>query len=615
MNPDKKILVVSTDPAHSLSDSLDCKIGDKITPIHGFDNLYGLEINIHKVHKEFLLKHGVDMFILASRVPYIDKELVSGFIKFTLPGMDELGTILKIIDILSKHEYDLVILDTAPTGHTLRLLELPDIMSDMIRISDKSQERYRYGIARFSRKKYVKDEADGFLDRLRADIKGLSSILKDPDQTEFVPITIPEAMGVYETGDLITALDKHNISVRCIIINGVNPQTECVFCQSRRKAQDKYIDQVYKNYTKHSIIKMPLFPHEIRGIQDLNMFADILFKKPYEYRPAYVKPSAKRPAGVTTSIIEKLLKTDLQFILFGGKGGVGKTTCAAAAALYLARIKPDNKILVFSTDPAHSLSDSFDCEIGSKATPLPGHDNLYGLEIDPKEVFNEFKKPFLKEINATIDAMEEGGVNLSFERRLVSDLFSISPPGLDELMAGSNIMDLIKNNEYSMIILDTAPTGHTLRLLELPQIVTEWFDKLIRYLIEYADQERASKNIKEIMKLLLETKERILNTQKMLKNPENTGFVVVTIPEAMGVLETERLMLALQNLGIHSNYIIINKFIPLIECSFCASRREEQEKYIRQIKELFSETAITEVPLFPGEVRGMNALLNLAEMM
>ena len=222
VNPDKKILVVSTDPAHSLSDSLDCKIGDKITPIHGFNNLYGLEINVHKVQKEFMLKHGVDMFILASRVPYIDKELVSGFIKFSLPGMDELGTILKIIDILSKHEYDLVILDTAPTGHTLRLLELPDIMSDMIRISEKSQEVYRYGIARFSRKKYVKDKADRFLERLSADIKGLRSILTDPDQTEFVPITIPEAMGVYETGDLITALDKHNISVRCIIINGVN---------------------------------------------------------------------------------------------------------------------------------------------------------------------------------------------------------------------------------------------------------------------------------------------------------------------------------------------------------------------------------------------------------
>ncbi len=612
INLDKKILVLSTDPAHSLSDSFSFSIGDEVTPIKGFDNLFGLEVSVKKTQEEFKIKHGVDIFELASRVPYIDREVISNLFSFSMPGMDEVMSMVKIIDLIKTHEYDQVVMDTAPTGHTLRLLELPDVMEHMLDFIEETQEMYRLNNSHFSRRKYINDEADKFIDGLRADVKILKSTLTDNEITEFVPITIPEAMGVYETEDLIEALDKYKIPVNTIIINGVNLPIECDFCASRKKEQQKYIGMIRQKFSRLNIIKVPLFPHEIRGTK-LENFADILFGKTYEYKTNYVTPFEE--SNVTRSNISEILEKDLKIILFSGKGGVGKTTCSAATALSIARKRPDKKILIFSTDPAHSLSDSFGFEIGNKATSVKGFDNLYALEINPADVFNDFKKPFLEKIHAMIDTLELDGVDLSFERRLVSDFFTLSPLGLDELMAGTRILDFMEHNEYDIIILDTAPSGHTLRLLELPEIVIEWFDKIINYLHKFNDRVYVHNNIKELMKFLTEMKEKILNIQEIINDVNKTWFVIVTIPEAMGVLETKRLLNSLQNLHISSRHIITNKVIPATSCNFCMFKRNEQAKYIKKIKELFAGIDITLIPLLPHEVRGIDELLNFGEIM
>lgn len=604
--PWKKILVFSTDPAHSLSDSFDREIGDEVTPIAG--NLYGLEMDTKKLQGEFKLEHQVDIFDLATRAMYFDKDILLDFFSFSLPGMDELMAVMEIIALLNTGEYDLVILDTAPTGHTIRLLGYIDQMLEQIEVLEKSQEKYRYAAARF-KGRYVKDEADEFLDQLRGDIREIKAVLTDSSATEFVVVATPEAMGVYETERLLTVLKKNKIPVNHIIVNGVNPEVECDFCISRRENQEKYIKEMEKKFYEYDIIEMPLFPHEVRGAENLSEFARVLFGEAYEYKPRPIQRLELHRA--VKSKMPGLLEKDLQFLFFGGKGGVGKTTCAAATALYLAKTNPGKKILIFSASPVHSLSDIFERGIGDEGTAIIP--NLYALEIDAKKMFEDFKKRYIEEINAVFDALEgeRRRVDLSFERRTTLDLFSLTPPGLDEIMALAKIMEFTETREYDLFVLDTAPTGHLLRLLELPNIVMEWFDKLIKMLRKYRDRMRIAKTLK----LLLEMKKKIKDTQRTLTDPEKTEFVTVMIPEAMGIFETKRLLIELRSLRIPSEYIIINKVLPPSACSFCSSKRKEQERCIKEISGLFAGNAITEMPLLPREVRGLDVLSELAEIM
>jgi len=166
--------------------------------------------------------------------------------------------------------------------------------------------------------------------------------------------------------------------------------------------------------------------------------------------------------------VQFLANPNLRLIIFGGKGGSGKTTSAAATALHLHQRNPEKRLLVMSTDPAHSLGDSFDTVIGNRLTPIA--ENLWGLEIDSAELLQEYKAKHGEVIKKIADR------GTYFDRDDIEDFFTQSLPGLDEVMAIIRIADLLKAGQYDLIILDTAPTGHTLVLLSLPEEMEKWVD-------------------------------------------------------------------------------------------------------------------------------------------
>ena len=152
-------------------------------------------------------------------------------------------------------------------------------------------------------------------------------------------------------------------------------------------------------------------------------------------------------------------------VIFGGKGGVGKTTAAAAYALSLAHAEPKKKLLIFSTDPAHSLSDSFGEEIGREKKSVAGNANLDAMEIDPGEWFEELKtryRTWTDELFASLTGASQ--MEIKFDREAMRELVELTPPGIDEIAALGAISDLLDENRYHSIILDTAPTGHLIRL-------------------------------------------------------------------------------------------------------------------------------------------------------
>ena len=310
--------------------------------------------------------------------------------------------------------------------------------------------------------------------------------------------------------------------------------------------------------------------------------------------------------------LRTLLNQPLQFIMFGGKGGVGKTTMASATALRLAKEYSKKKVLIFTTDPAPSLGDAFDQKITDKPTAIKGINNLFAMEIDAHKVFEEFKEEYGDDI---LDILQQGTY---LEDKETENMFNLDIPGLDEIMGLKKITDFMNSQEYQIYIVDTAQTGHTLRLLTLPDLLDKWIKFLagLRWKYHVMVAQFARKEVLEKAdKFLLEMKKTVKTVKRLLQDSEKTEFVVVTIPEAMGVAETEDLISNLEKFSIPSHHIIINNVFPIMPSDFAKARRDFQEKHINTIKKQFGSHVITEITLQPNEIRGIPSLRELEKQL
>ena len=170
-NPNKKILLVSTDPAHSLGDSLDQQIGDRIVAVQGVENLFAQEADAERLLAEFKLTNGPILAKIADRGTYFDKDDVRNFIELSLPGMDEFMAIVELMELAKTRQYDVIVMDTAPTGHTIRLLELPELLQQWVSVLDLMMKKHRFMAETFSRSRYRPDECDRWLETLAGDAK------------------------------------------------------------------------------------------------------------------------------------------------------------------------------------------------------------------------------------------------------------------------------------------------------------------------------------------------------------------------------------------------------------------------------------------------------------
>ncbi len=298
------------------------------------------------------------------------------------------------------------------------------------------------------------------------------------------------------------------------------------------------------------------------------------------------------------------LKEDaLKLILFGGKGGVGKTTCASSAGFYLAR--QGYKVLVISTDPAHSLSDSLGQKISDEIKEIKGIKNLSALEVSAEKALSQFKVKYETQIKKIFDT------STYLDQEDIDSIFALPIPGIDEVMGFKTIVDLIEEAKFDKYIVDTAPTGHALRLLTLPELLDEWIKVLakMRWKYRYMVESFSGKyNPDEGDDFLVEMKKTVKKIEGLLKDQNKCEFIAVTIPEDMAILETERLINNLNKYGIKVRQLAVNNVLELRDCEFCRERSKAQEEYVKQIRRKFSNLKTTIIPLQPREVKGIEAL-------
>jgi len=301
-----------------------------------------------------------------------------------------------------------------------------------------------------------------------------------------------------------------------------------------------------------------------------------------------------------------LKKDALKLILFGGKGGVGKTTCASSAGFYLAG--EGKRVLVVSTDPAHSLSDSLGQKIGNEIKEVKGVRNLSVLEIDAQKALSQSKIKYEAQIKKIFDT------STYLDQEDIDSIFALPIPGIDEVMGFKAIVDLIEEAKFDKYIVDTAPTGHALRLLTLPELLDEWIKVLARMRWKYrhmVETFSGKYNPDEGDDFLMEMKKTVKRIEGLLKDQSRCEFIAVTIPEDMAILETERLLNSLGAYGIKVKQLVLNNVIESRDCEFCRERSKAQEEYIKRIKIKFSDLKTTMLPLQPREVKGVESLDNL----
>lgn len=299
-----------------------------------------------------------------------------------------------------------------------------------------------------------------------------------------------------------------------------------------------------------------------------------------------------------------------RYLFFGGKGGVGKTTVASATALYLLKkLKQDNSILLFSTDPAHSLSDSFGVKIGNRLVKVAEHKGakLIAYEMDATLALERFRAAHGK----VLAEIAERGTLLDEED--INELLNLSLPGLDEVMSLFELSELDREGRYARVVVDTAPSGHTSRLLRLPEVFTRMVHALDqmgekhRYMVEHFARRKVAGD--EVDLFLRDLTTRIESVRKLLYDPYETSFTLVMIPEAMSVRETQRYLKLLREQNVPVTNVIVNR----VEeehgaCVYCRARVASQRPWLREIEKLFSDLWLHYVPLFAQEVRGVAQL-------
>ena len=562
----KKTLIVTTDPASNLADVFEQAIGHKITSINGIKNLSAMEIDPDEATREYKEKIiGPFREIMPEDVLASINEQLSG------PCTTEMASFDRFIDFMETAEYDIIVFDTAPTGHTIRLLELPVDWSKHIEESAKGSGQTCLGPVQT-----IQDSKDKY-DRATA-------LLKDSERISFIFVMRPEALSLYETLRASKELETIGIKSGELIINGIMPEEVCEieFFKKKYEAQQKVI-----TLTEEAIKKpkryMFLRDNEVKGIEALTDLGRELFNRNL---PSLQSP----PRDITASdefATEKpdidnlwLPRKETKAIFFTGKGGVGKTTISCISALYIA--EKGYKTLLVTTDPAAHIGEVLDVKVGSE--PVKIKENLYAVMVDQEEAFRQYKERTLNEAKGKyseemLTAMEE----------------ELNSPCTEEMAAFERFIQFIEGKEYDAVVFDTAPTGHTLRLLDLPFDYAKQVEMMVGC-AESSDMKEAAEN----------RFRAIINT---LRDKRHTVFSIILYPESTPILESYRAMIDLKEAGIETQLVIANMVLPEEVCKndFFRNRRKMQIRYLKEIKYRF-DLPMLQFPMLQEEIKGLGQL-------
>ena len=581
-----RTLVISTDPAPSLGDALQQPLTARPRAVRGVPRLHAMEVDAPAALAEYLASRRSTLEEIALRGTWLDRDDVSRLLQLSLPGIDEIAGLLQIAGISRQGRYEQVIVDTAPTGHLLRLLGMPAVFDAVAQAFDHLQARHRI-VVESLRGSWTGDAADALIDEISRDAGDLASWFRDPGRARVSWVTLPELMAVEETSDALAWLASQAIAVDAVIVNRLTtpPQQPCSWCSARRDAERIALEVLRKRTgSTMPITGVPAAGREPRGVRLLTAMGQILERR-VQPRPARRRAVSRGAIAVLPRVrlageLPAIAGAGTRLVMFGGKGGVGKTTCAAAAALELARASRQRRVLLISVDPAHSVGDALGGRFGNMPRRLRGGPpNLMVRELDAAQAFGALRGRLTGAIDELFGRASGAvaGSMTTHDRQDGHELLDLAPPGIDELVAVLDVTEALvaPTPAVDLVVMDTAPTGHALRLIEMPTLAHAWVKALMAILLKY----QPVVGLGQLGAILLRLSKGLGRLRELMTDPRRTRFVAVTRAAALPRAETARLLDRLTAASIHAPIVIVNA-LGAGTCSRCRRERQAQGREV-----------------------------------
>ncbi|MDX2097605.1 MAG: ArsA family ATPase [Leptolyngbyaceae cyanobacterium bins.59] len=551
--PAEKILLLSTDPAHSLGDVLRMEVENTPHAPVDLSNLQVRALDSRALLTVFKEKYGSVLELLVERGSFVQGEDLTPVWDLDWPGLDELMGLLEIQRLLTSQVADRIVIDMAPSGHTLNLFGLMDFLDGFLKALDLFQEKHR-AISQTFAGRYVPDRADDFLVEMRAELAAGRQLLQKQGHTACLVVAIAEPMSLLETERFLKALGELEIPFAGLFVNRIVAGEGTTVDQDRYSEQQQVLQQLKALADSQSVWSVPLQEGEPVGGEAL----DLLFQQvqPLTQVDQPPPPVIHWPQPIPPGMGDFLLE-GRKLVLVGGKGGVGKTTIASTIAWEMARRHPDKQIRAVSIDPAHSLGDALGQSLGHEPTALTA--NFSGQEVDADRVLTQFREDYLWELAAMMSGESSSeateGLQLAYGPEAWRQIVSQALPGIDEMLSLIAIMDLLEQQEQDLIVLDTAPTGHLLRFLEMPTALGDWLAWIFKLWLKYQNVLGQT----DLMSRLRQLRQRVVQAQKRLTNAQYTEFVLVVQDQSAIVAEAKRLTQSLQEMGVSQRYVVNNR--------------------------------------------------------
>jgi arsenite-transporting ATPase len=523
----KKILLISTDPASNLQDVFNQPLNGSGIEILEVPGLTVVNLDPEEAAAEYK-ESVVGPFRGKLPVSVIQnmEEQLSGSCTVEIAAFNEFSDF--ITDPEKHKKYDHIIFDTAPTGHALRMLQLPSAWSTFI--SESTHGASCLG------------QLSG-LEQRKEIYKQAVKTLANASETNMILVSRPETSPLLEAARSSAELQALGIKNQILVINAIlngADESDAVSKQIHDKQKDalKQIPDSLKNYPAFSV---PMRSYNLSNIANIRrmLHEDILTDRDFNYKQLTKEFTAE-------DLIDDLYKTGKRVVFVMGKGGVGKTTLATKIALGLA--KRGSKVHLTTTDPANHLN--YDKAIGA---------GISVSKIDEAEVLEAYKNEVRAKVAGTISASDMEYIE--------EDLRS---PCTQEIAVFKAFAQIVEKADKEVVVIDTAPTGHTLLLLDS----TEAYHK-------------------EVQRTQGDSSDAVRNLLPRLRNPQETEVVIVTLPETTPVFEAERLQKDLERARIHNKWWVVNSCFSLVETSnpFLKEKAMHELKWIERVKQLSNNHA------------------------
>jgi len=582
-HPRARVLVLSTDPAHSLADVLELRLGSKPDrlPLRGA-RLFAWQVDAQKEFGKFLGRQRDAILDLAASASIFSRKELEPLLDTTLPGMAEVAALLALHELLESGDYDHIVVDTAPLGHTLRLFQLPDHLARFLNFLETAASRDQVLAQTFGGRATPIPAVVSDWARMVESVRSALSA----SHAGLTVVTTPERFALNESLRAAQWMAKAvpRMKISGLVLNrAVTHASACARCKRRAQAA-----RSAAQFLRRKFPRLPLAVGQdpggpIMGLPALAAFGAHIFRR----RKLTLEPKPPRSARIKLEPVSwPLLDTPLSLTV--GKGGVGKTTISAALAVHQRAHRKDDAMVICSTDPAPSLDDVFGTEVDDQPRPVLGDPALRALEMDSVAEFERWSAE-LKERVAEALSPQAGALHLdlSFDRRLIIALLDVVPPGVDEIFALFRIRDLLAGPRGAKtkakkargaapfrqrLLVDMAPTGHALELLRMPQRMLHWTRLLLKSLAPHRKLPLALDLAVEIAQVEVQARE----LAQALRTRGRSAIFTVMLPEPLPDRETGRLLDAVDDLGASARAIFVNRVLMGREPAGCPRCRRAQ---------------------------------------